>query len=43
MAQETKMADEHLTEKPGAEPQSTAPAIAAPLNDPRNSIIFALM
>jgi len=43
MAQETKMADEHLTEKPGAQPQSTAPAIAAPPKDPRNAIIDALM
>ena len=37
------MADQHLTQKPGVEPQSTAPAIAAPPKNPRNAIIDALM
>ena len=43
MARETKMADEHPTRQPGAEPQSAAGAITAPPKDPRNAIIDALM
>jgi AcrR family transcriptional regulator len=43
MARETKMADEHQNEKPGAEPQPADRALAAPPKDPRNAIIDALM
>jgi AcrR family transcriptional regulator len=43
MAQEMKMADEHPNATAGAQPQSTAQAVAPPPKDPKNAIIDALL